>query len=198
MPAADPMTRTKILDGAVAVLHRDGLAELSIRKVASAAGVPLSQVHYHFGSKQGLLLAVLARDNERLIARQTEMYAEQAPLWKQWEQACDFYDDDLASGYVRNLQEMIAAGWSDPAVAEAVRELQLQWNRLLADVAARAEARFQWTVGLSPSDVATIVHMMWMGGQAMQLLGFEEAGVELRPVLRRIGDLIRLLEERDA
>ena len=122
MPAADPMTRTNILDGAVTVLQRDGLADLSIRKVAPAAGVPLSQVHYHFGSKQGLVLAILARDSERLLARQTEMYSEDVPLWKQWEEACDFYDDDLASGYVRNLQEMIAAGWSDPEVAEAVRD----------------------------------------------------------------------------
>ena len=195
MPAADPMTRTNILDGAVAVLHRDGLADLSIRKVAAAAGVPLSQVHYHFGSKQGLLLAILARDNEQLLSRQTEMYAEDVPLWKQWEQACDFYDDDLASGFVRNLLEMIAAGWSDPEVAEAVRTLQIQWNSLLKGVAERAEARFQWSIGLSPADLATIVHMTWLGAEAMQLLGFENAGIELRPVLRRIGDLIRLLEE---
>ena len=41
MPAADPMTRTNILDGAVAVLQREGLADLSIRKVATAAGVPV-------------------------------------------------------------------------------------------------------------------------------------------------------------
>ena len=37
--------------------------------------------------------------------------------------------------------------------------------------------------------------MMWLGAEAMQLLGFEEAGIELRPVLRRIGAMIRLLEE---
>jgi AcrR family transcriptional regulator len=113
------------------VLQREGLADLSIRKVATAAGVPLSQVHYHYGSKQGLLLAVLARESERLLARQSQMYEEDVPLWKQWEEACDFYDDDLASGYVRNLQEMIAAGWSDPEVAEAVRALQMQWHELL-------------------------------------------------------------------
>jgi hypothetical protein len=123
------------------------------------------------------------------------MYSEHVPLWKQWEEACDFYDDDLASGYVRNLQEMIAAGWSDPEVAEAVRDLQLQWHELLRGVAERAEARFRWTVDLSASDVATMVHMMWLGAEAMQLLGFEEAGIELRPVLRRIGAMIRLLEE---
>ena len=27
--------------------------------------------------------------------------------------ACDFLEDDLDSGYVRVLQEMIAAGWSN-------------------------------------------------------------------------------------
>ena len=60
-------------------------------------------------------------------------------------------------------------------------------------VAERAEARFRWTVGLSASDVATMVHMMWLGAEAMQLLGFEEAGIELRPVLRRIGAMIATL-----
>jgi AcrR family transcriptional regulator len=195
MPAADPMTRTNILDGAVTVLQRDGLGDLSIRKVATAAGVPLSQVHYHFGSKQGLLLAILARDSERLLARQTEMYGEDAPLWKQWEQACDFYDDDLATGYVRNLQEMFAAGWSDPDVANAVRDLQMQWQQLLTRVAEQAYARSRWSIGLSPADIATMVHMMWLGAEEMQLLGFEEAGVDLRGVLRRIGELLRLAEE---
>jgi AcrR family transcriptional regulator len=195
MPAADPMTRTNILDGAVAVLQREGLADLSIRKVATAAGVPLSQVHYHYGSKQGLLLAVLARESERLLARQSQMYEEDVPLWKQWEEACDFYDDDLASGYVRNLQEMIAAGWSDPEVAEAVRALQMQWHELLRGVAERAAERFEWRIGLSPSDIATMVHMMWLGAESMQLLGFEEAGVELRPVLRRVGAVLRPLDE---
>jgi hypothetical protein len=29
----------------------------------------------------------------------------------------------------------------------------------------------------------------------MQLLGFEEAGVELRPVLRRVGAVLRPLDE---
>ena len=197
MPAADPATRTNILDGALAVLHRDGLADLSIRRVASAAGVPLSQVHYHFGSKQGLLLAVLARENERLVTRQAEMYATDAPLWKHWEQACDFYDDDLESGYVRVLQEMMAAGWSDPEVAAAVRVLLKEWHGLLTGVAERAVVELGWTIDLSPTDLATLVTSLWMGAEALQLLGFESHGLELRPVLRSIGRILRDQEERE-
>ena len=40
-------------------LLADGYAGLSTRKVAEEAGVPLSQLHYHFGSKGGLILALL-------------------------------------------------------------------------------------------------------------------------------------------
>ena len=194
---AKVFARTNILDGALAVLHRDGLADLSIRRVASAAGVPLSQVHYHFGSKQGLLLAVLARENERLVTRQAEMYATDAPLWKHWEQACDFYDDDLESGYVRVLQEMMAAGWSDPEVAAAVRVLLKEWHGLLTGVAERAVVELGWTIDLSPTDLATIVTSLWMGAEALQLLGFESHGLELRPVLRSIGRILRDQEERE-
>ena len=110
-------TRARILDAARSCLLADGYANLSTRRVAEAADVPLSQIHYYFGSKQELILAVLAAENERLLARQASMYAGDEPLWRQWERACDFLETDLESGYVRILQEMIAAGWSDATVA---------------------------------------------------------------------------------
>ena len=117
-------------------LLADGYANLSTRRVADAAEVPLSQIHYHFGSKRQLILAVLEAENERLLERQREMFDAPKPLWVRWERACDFLDTDLESGYVRILQEMIAAGWSDPEVAAAVRE----HDRCLAQAAGRRRA----------------------------------------------------------
>ena len=45
------------------------------------------------------------------------------PVWQRCEQACDVLEDDLDSGYVRLLREMIAAGWSIPAIGAAVRDM---------------------------------------------------------------------------
>ena len=90
-PAA-PDTRTAIISAARARLWSDGHTGVSTRKVAEAAGVPLSQLHYHFGSKQGLLLAVLEAENQRLLERQERMYSSERPLWQRYEQACDFLD----------------------------------------------------------------------------------------------------------
>ena len=114
-------TRGSILEAARRRLLVDGHRGLSTRKVADAAGVPLSQLHYYFGSKQGLLLALLEEENRRRVERQTLMYASDQPLWARYEQACDFLEDDLDSGFVRVLQEMIAEGWSNEQIAEAVR-----------------------------------------------------------------------------
>ena len=106
-------TAEKIVQAAKVRLQSHGYAAFSTRSLAEKAGVPLSQIHYHFGGKQGVLLALLEYENRALVSRQRQMYGTDMPLWKRYEQACDFLDDDLESGYVRVLQEMIAAGWSD-------------------------------------------------------------------------------------
>ena len=79
-------------------------------------------------------MLVLEEENRSLLRRQERMYAQDRPLWKQWEQACDFLDEDLDSGYVRVLQEMMAAGWSNPEIGQAVKKMIRQWYALLADV----------------------------------------------------------------
>src|SRR5215831_12454165 len=76
--AAD--TRATILAAARECLLAVGYANLSTRAVAEAAEVPLSQIHYHFGSKQQLILAVLEGENDRLLQRQRGLFGGPEPL----------------------------------------------------------------------------------------------------------------------
>jgi AcrR family transcriptional regulator len=50
-------TRLRLLAAAAPLLSEQGDAGVSLRKVAGAAGVSLGTVQYHFGSKEGLVLA---------------------------------------------------------------------------------------------------------------------------------------------
>ncbi len=190
-------TRTSILDAARSVLRERGYASLSTRGVAAVAGVPLSQIHYHFGSKQGMVLALFEYMNARLLERQNAMFADPGlTLSEQWDLACDYLDDDLASGYVRVLQELLAVGWTDPEIGRVVRDGVMGWTGLLTDLARRAQDTYGSLGPFAPEDIAALVGAAFIGMEAYLLLGLEERGLPLRRSLRRFGDVIRALEER--
>jgi len=157
--------------------------------------VPLSQIHYHFGSKEELILALLRKENDRLLGRQAEMFARELPLWKRWAQACDYFDEDIASGYVRVLHEMTAAGWSSEALGKEMRQIWDGWGSLLLEVAKESERKGMSLGGLTPEEVVALVSASFIGAEAMILLGYESERVPLRAALRKVGDLIRITEE---
>ncbi len=70
-------TKERILDVAEHLFADSGFTATSLRDITSAAGVNLASVNYHFGSKEGLLSAVLHRRigplNERRLARLDEI-----------------------------------------------------------------------------------------------------------------------------
>ena len=189
------ITRANILEAARNQLLSDGYAGLSTRKVAVAAGVPLSQLHYHFGSKQRLILTLLEEENRRRLDRQTRMYDQPMPLWQRYEQACDYLEDDLDSGYVRVLQEMIAAGWSNPEIGAATRRLLQGWIDLLTEVAREAERRHGPLGPFTAEEFVTLISNAFMGAEALLLLGFDRQQLPIRSALRRISVLIRDFEE---
>jgi AcrR family transcriptional regulator len=188
-------TARSILQAAKESLLDTGLSGLSTRSIADAAGVPLSQIHYHFGSKQRLVLAVLEAENERLLERQQQMFESDLPLWKQWEQACDFLDNDLESGYVRVLHEMIAAGWSDPEIAAVVWKQLSGWQQLLAGVARRAAAKFGGLGPFTPEEIGVLAGIPFIGAEAYLLMGVPEKDYPARSALRKVGDILKAMEE---
>jgi AcrR family transcriptional regulator len=193
--AVEQDTRSRIVAAAKGALLEAGYANLSTRGIAEAAGVPLSQIHYHFGSKQNLMLAVLDVENRQRLARQAAMYESNLPLWKQWQQACDFFDEDIESGYVRVLMEMTAAGWSNPEIAGPVSAQIQGWFDLLVEVARRAAERFGSPGPFTWEELAALAGLPFLGAEAVILLGLDESKIASRQALRKIGELLRMLEE---
>jgi AcrR family transcriptional regulator len=190
-------TQLAMLEAAKAALRKRGIAGLSTREVAAAAGVPLSQIHYHFGSKQGLVLALFEHLNEQLLDRQEHLFGDPSlELSEQWDRACDYLDEDIASGYVRVMHELAAAGWSDPEVAKAMRNALLGWIRLVTAVAQRAEERFGAFGPFSAEEVGALVSNAFIGAESFILSGVERNRIPVRQSLRRVGDLIRLMERK--
>jgi AcrR family transcriptional regulator len=190
-----PVASTALLEAAKKVLRQNGYSGLSTRDVAAAAGVPLSQIHYHFGSKQGLLLALFEYLNIQLLDRQNALFGDPTlKLSEQWDRACGYLDDDIASGYVRVLQELIAASWADAEVAKVVRAGILGWVDLIVEVAGKAETALGGLGPFTPQEAGAFAANAFIGAESLYLLGLEKKGSPIRRALRRIGELIRIAE----
>lgn len=61
-------SRDAILDTASELMSQHGYAATSISMISTACGLPTSSIYWHFGSKEGIYVAVLERARTALLA----------------------------------------------------------------------------------------------------------------------------------
>jgi AcrR family transcriptional regulator len=88
-----PSARQRLLDAVVAHFTAEGLADQSLRRIAEAIGSSHRMLLYHFGSKDGLLLAVVleveARTQDRLAALGEDTLQTEALIRRMWTYVAD-------------------------------------------------------------------------------------------------------------
>ena len=63
------LSRQRILDAAVKLMSARGYDGTSIAAVVTETGLPASSIYWHFGSKEGVLLAAIQREYSALLQR---------------------------------------------------------------------------------------------------------------------------------
>jgi AcrR family transcriptional regulator len=190
-------TKSGILEAAQKVLSEQGYSGLSTRSVAAEAQVPLSQIQYHFGSKDGMLLALFEYMNDQLLERQQATFQNpDLSFSEKWALACDYLDADLESGFVRVFHELTAAGWSNPEIGHAVSEALMGWVELLTRQAQELLERSKLDTAFDARELAALVGAAFMGAESVILLGMEERGIPYRQALRQFGALLALAENK--
>jgi AcrR family transcriptional regulator len=122
---------TALLDGAERLLIASGYAGLTTRRVAAEAGVNHGLVHYYFGSMEELLLQVLERFTDRLIARQRSMYEADVTFLEKWRTAMRWLEQDVEAGYPKVWWELQAMAWNHPEMLERLARVDATWRILL-------------------------------------------------------------------
>jgi AcrR family transcriptional regulator len=189
-------TRAQILDAARDVLVDQGYAATTNRGIADRAGVQPSLVHYHFGGKQQLLVAVLAEENERLLDRQRQLFAGPGSLSEKWLTACAYLRDDLRSGYVRILWELWAVGLADERLRAQWRDALAGWRDLLTRVAGEWTQKHGVDLPISPRAIATLVGDAFLGAEAEMLAAVDESEAPHLEALESVSRLIAWAERR--
>lgn len=130
-------SREQILDATEKLMSSRGFAATSISDIRKACGLPASSIYWHFGSKDGVLAAVMERGANRYFAAipvDADIDQQLAAVIAQQEQHPEFLRLFLLLSLERS---------DDPAVAEVVRRVR-----------DRAIARFGDAIAsLIPADV---------------------------------------------
>ncbi len=76
-------TREKLLDAAVDLFAANRFGGTSIRDIARMTDMTIPNIYYHFGSKEGLLIAILERAMQQIVERSPErsLAEEISSLW---------------------------------------------------------------------------------------------------------------------
>lgn len=155
-PGDEPTDR-RLLRAAERLFAERGIDAVSLRAIMAAAGANVASVHYHFGSKDELVRALIKERSGQVSARRNELLDE-------LENAAELNVRLLAEAFVRPVVEMVHAGgtaWvtfiagilsgGHPAlsvVADGFVQQGRRFNALLAriypDLSART-ARFRLT-----------------------------------------------------
>ena len=185
-------TRERIIEAARDVLVTHGHAGTSTRAVAEEAGVNLSQVHYHFGGRQGLLIEVLHRENEALLARQNALFAAPGPLSEKWRHGQRLPRPGPRLGLRARAVGALGGGVTDPELAAGWRDALRGWHELLESVFAAWIEDVGVELPITPQVAATLVSHVFLGIEVHRLGGFEAPH---REVLDMLGALIERAEE---
>lgn len=192
-------TRERILDATFRRLVSEGYAALSVREIAKDAGVNHALINYHFRSKDQLVIDVLDAVNQRLLVRQAAMYESGGGFAQKWANARRFYEDDLASGFVRLQAELWAASLSNPGLREKFLPRLLAWKKLVLGAVREAVAALQ--VGgtklpppFTPEVIACWISEFWLGMEFADLLGVKEEQVQHRAALDAVQWLLESLD----
>lgn len=73
-PVRRANSRESLLDAASLLMREHDTVEIGIIDIAARAGVNHAMIRYHFGSKEGLLMALLDRDVERRLRQLDRLF----------------------------------------------------------------------------------------------------------------------------
>lgn len=120
-------TKERIVEATLAVLKRHGYAGASARSIAAEGGFNQALIFYHFGSIRNVLLAALDRTSAERMAAYRAAAAGASDVDALVAVAGRIYREDLASGHITVIAELIAGASADPELGPEIVSRIAPW-----------------------------------------------------------------------
>jgi AcrR family transcriptional regulator len=187
-------TRDALVRGAIDALKEQGFAGASAREIARRAGCNQSLVFYHFGSVTNLLLAALDEVSATRHAHYQAAVDRATGLGELVDAAEGVFEEDLDTGHIAVLVEMIAGVSATPGLAPEVAARIVPWRQFAADALGGVLAGTPLSAVIEPDVAAHAVVALYLGLEMLAHIdGDRTAALALFARARELAVLVEAL-----
>jgi AcrR family transcriptional regulator len=145
-------SRELVLDAAERIMAAEGYEAAALSRIVEESQIPISSLYHYFGSKEGVLLAVMERGAERffeLVPDPTELIEDPIThLSRLVETICDSLEQE--SDFLR----LVVVTAAQPPADERARALEVV-NRVRSVALSRLRRQFEIAFGTRPGSRVT-------------------------------------------
>jgi AcrR family transcriptional regulator len=183
-------TQARIVDAALAALRDEGIAGISARTIARHGGFNQALIFYHFGSVDGLLVAVAQRESERRSELYAPALAEVTSFTELVAVARRLHDEEFQEGTVAALTQMMAGAVGSPDLSQGIADALRPWTDLVGETIDRLLDGTPFDAMLPRDDLTSGIAALFLGIELLTGLDPSVAGGSLFTTMESAAALI--------
>jgi AcrR family transcriptional regulator len=191
--ARDPAMRDRIIEAALETIREEGFAGTTARAIARRGDFNQALIFYYFGSVNALLLEAFRSTSEAQVAKYRAASAEVQGLSDLVAIARRLHDEDLESGAVTAVTQLMAAAASDPEVGSAILERFDEWIRMVEEALTRSTQTNPLASLVPARQAAYAICAMFLGIELMSRLDPRRS--EADAVFDMMGNVAQMLQD---
>ncbi|MFC0007812.1 TetR/AcrR family transcriptional regulator [Micromonospora siamensis] len=187
-------TKQRLLDGTITAIRQHGIAGISARTIAAAAGVNQALVFYHFGTVDDLLTAACRASTAERVEHWSRRLAGVGTLRELLEVGRTLHEEERHLGNVSFLAQMLAGAQTEERLAAPTAGALQLWVDEIESVLRRLLAGSPFAEVADVPGLARAVSAAFVGLELYD--GVDRAGAErAMAALDQLAVLIEIVDD---
>ena len=171
-------TKERIIDAAFSTLKEEGFAGTSARAIARRGGFNQALIFYHFGTLNDLLLATLDKTSADRMSRYRDSIGKAKGVDDKIQTATRLYREDLGSGHITVISEMVAGSLARPDLGPEVVARMEPWIAFTEGVISDLLTGSIFESAVNPRTLAFAVVALYLGVDLLSHLDQDKSRAE--------------------
>ena len=190
-------TQARILEATLETIRTEGIVGTSARAIARRGRFNQASIYYHFGSIHDAVVAAIQHMTRQRLDRYEQRVANVSSLAELVAVAAELHREDVESGNIHILAQVIAGASSDGVLAASVAEVVEPWVAVVGQAIRRALGSSPLGAVLPIDDLAYAVSALFIGVEMLANVGPDDRSASVFAAFEGLARLVEALLQVD-